>query len=71
MLVLSRKLREEIVVPECDLTVTILEVHGDRVSVGIRAPSRVRVYRREVWNRIAEELKAQAATGAAGTPAAR
>ncbi len=61
MLVLTRKLREEIVVPHCNLTLTILEVHGDKVSIGITAPSEVRVYRREVWNRILEEMKAQAA----------
>lgn len=61
MLVLTRKLREEIVVPHCNLTITVLEVHGDKVSIGITAPSEVRVYRREVWNRIVEEIKAQAA----------
>jgi carbon storage regulator len=61
MLVLTRKLREEIVVPNCSLTFTILEVHGDKVSIGISAPNEVRVYRREVWARILEEIKAQAA----------
>lgn len=71
MLVLTRKPREEIVVPECNLTFTILEVHGDKVSIGITAPQSVRVYRREVWVRITEELKAQAAqTAAVPTPAA-
>ena len=58
MLVLTRKLREEIVVPQCNLTFTILEVHGDKVSIGINAPYDVRVYRSEVWARIVEELKA-------------
>jgi carbon storage regulator len=52
MLVLTRKLREEIVVPGCDLVITILEVHGDKVSIGITAPRDVKVYRREVWRRI-------------------
>jgi len=64
MLVLTRKLREEIVVPQCNLTFTILEVHGDKVSIGITAPSEVRVYRREVWARILEEIKASQATKA-------
>jgi carbon storage regulator len=61
MLVLTRKTREEIVVPQCNLSFTILEVHGDKVSIGITAPHEVRVYRREVWARILEEVKALAA----------
>ena len=52
MLVLSRKMREEIVVPGCDLVITVLEVRGDKVSIGITAPRDVKVYRREVWRRI-------------------
>jgi carbon storage regulator len=58
-------MREEIVVPHCNLTITILEVHGDKVSIGISAPNDVRVYRREVWKRILAEMKAQAETTAA------
>jgi len=65
MLVLTRKLREEIVVPHCELTFTILEVHGDKVSIGITAPHDVRVYRREVWLRILDEIKEEQAQHAA------
>jgi len=52
MLVLSRKLGEEIVIPQLGLTFTILDVRGDRVRVGVAAPTDVRVFRREVWDRI-------------------
>lgn len=52
MLVLNRKVGEQIVVPQCGLTFTILEVQGDKVSVGITAPLEVKVHRREVWERI-------------------
>lgn len=48
MLVLSRKEGEQIVVPECQLTVTVFDIHGERVRLGISAPSEVRVYRGEV-----------------------
>jgi carbon storage regulator len=52
MLVLSRKPGEEIVVPGCDLVFTILEVRGDKVRLGISAPTEVHIYRREIWERI-------------------
>jgi carbon storage regulator CsrA len=51
MLVLSRKVKEELVVPQCQLTVTVLEISGSRVRLGISAPAGVAVHRREVWQR--------------------
>ena len=56
MLVLGRKVNEEIVLPNQGVVFSILEVRGDRVKVGISAPDNVQVYRREVWNRIELEL---------------
>ena len=55
MLVLSRKTGQMIVVPNCDLTFTVLGVRGDYVRVGISAPRDIGVYRQEVWGRINEE----------------
>lgn len=52
MLVLSRKEGEQIVVPECRLTVTVFDIHGERVRLGISAPSEVRVYRAEALHPI-------------------
>jgi len=52
MLVLSRKVGEEIVAPQLGLVFTILEVRGDKVKVGITAPPDVQIHRREVWTRI-------------------
>ena len=49
MLVLSRMVGQEIVVPDCSLIFSILEVRGNRIRLGITAPAEVRVYRREVW----------------------
>ena len=51
MLVLSRKLGESIRIPDCGLTLTVLEVRGKTVRLGIAAPAEVAVYREEVWRR--------------------
>jgi carbon storage regulator len=52
MLVLSRKCGEQIVLPEQDIVVTVLEVRGEQVRLGISAPDAVRIYRQEIWARI-------------------
>jgi carbon storage regulator len=49
MLVLTRKPGERIVVPDLDITITILELHGNHVRVGIDAPREIAVHRAEVW----------------------
>jgi carbon storage regulator len=52
MLVITRKVGEEIVIPSCGVVLALLDVRGDRVRIGIAAPPEVRVYRKEVWERI-------------------
>jgi carbon storage regulator len=51
MLVLSRKIGEKVVVPGCELTLTVLGVQGNRVRLGITAPPEVTVLREEVSRR--------------------
>jgi carbon storage regulator len=51
MLVLSRRVGESIVVGD-DVTVTVLEVRGDVVRIGIDAPRSVRVHRAELLREI-------------------
>lgn len=53
MLVLSRKKNESIVI-DGKVTVTIVEVRGDKVRLGIKAPSDVTVHRLEVVEAIAK-----------------
>jgi len=53
MLVLSRKRGEEVVIAE-NITVTVLEVHHDRVKLGFRGPAEVPIHRREVYDRVLE-----------------
>jgi carbon storage regulator len=55
MLVLSRKVGERIVIPECNLGITVVAIEGNRVRLGLSAPPEVAVYREEVWFQIVEE----------------
>ena len=55
MLVLSRKVGERIVIPECNLGITVVAIEGNRVRLGLSAPPDVAVYREEVWFQIEEE----------------
>ena len=60
MLVLTRKVGESIVIGE-GITVTIVDVKGDTVRVGVDAPREVKVQRSEVLEQIARETAAAAA----------
>ncbi len=51
MLVLSRKKNESIVINN-DITVTVVEIRGDKVRLGIVAPKEVPVHRQEVYEAI-------------------
>ena len=59
MLILSRKVDEQIKIGE-NITITIIEVRGDQVKVGVEAPKSVKVFRQEVFNEIQKENKAAA-----------
>lgn len=52
MLVLSRKVGQQISIPPFDILVTVLEVTGRRVRLGIAAPEKFSVVRQELLNRI-------------------
>jgi carbon storage regulator len=52
MLVLRRKLGERIVVPNCDVTITIVAIEGNIVRLGVEAPESIPIHREEVWRRI-------------------
>jgi len=51
MLVLSRKTNESIVIGE-NIVVTVVDIRGDKIRLGIEAPKHVSVHRREVYERI-------------------
>ncbi len=59
MLILSRKVNEKIMIGE-DISLTIIEIRGDQVKVGVEAPKSVKVFRQEVYEAIQNENRAAA-----------
>ncbi len=57
MLVLSRKKDESIIIND-HIRVTVVEIRGDKVRLGIDAPKEVTVHRREVYEAIQNQLRA-------------
>lgn len=55
-LVLSRKKEESIIIGD-RITITVIEIRGDKVRLAIDAPSDVSVHRQEVWEAIKREEK--------------
>ncbi|MBR1640527.1 MAG: carbon storage regulator CsrA [Treponema sp.] len=62
MLILSRKIDEKIKIGD-EITITIIDVHGDQVKIGVEAPKNVKVFRQEVFDAIQTENKAAVASG--------
>lgn len=61
MLALSRKVNESIIIGN-DIEVTVLEIKGDQVKIGINAPKTVPIYRKEIYLQILESNKEAAST---------
>ncbi len=57
MLILSRKVNEKIMIGD-DVSISIIEIRGDQVRIGVDAPKHVKVFRREVFDAIEAENKA-------------
>ena len=65
MLVVTRKLGERILVPHCELEVTIVAIRGKTVRLGITAPAEIRVYREELWPCVGEPPSSEAGRASA------
>jgi carbon storage regulator len=61
MLVLSRQRDEKIMIGN-DVVITIVDIRGDRVRVGIDAPTEIPVHRREVYEAIKSENRRSGAS---------
>ena len=59
MLALTRKKGESLVLNN-DIEVTVLEIRGDQVKLGVKAPREAPVYRKEVYIQIQKENEAAA-----------
>jgi len=61
MLILARRIGESIMIGD-QVEISVVDIKGDQVKLGIKAPSQVKVYRREVYAAIQAENRAAAAT---------
>lgn len=57
MLILSRKKDESIIIDN-NIEISIVDIKGDHVKLGIKAPREVKVYRQEVYEAILKENEA-------------
>ncbi len=62
MLYLTRKIGESIIIND-DIELTVVDVRGKSIKLGLTFPSDVSVYRREIYERIQAEKAALAAAG--------
>jgi len=54
MLVLSRHINESIIIGD-EIEVTIVDIKGDQIRVGIKAPKHIKVHRKEIYEAIKRE----------------
>ena len=66
MLIITRRPGEKVMIGD-DVVVEVMEIVGNQVRIGVRAPRSVRVYREEIWLAVKEEN--EAAMSSAGIPA--
>lgn len=66
MLVLTRQADQSVMIGN-DIVVTVLEIRGDQVRLGIRAPRSIGVHREEVFAQLEEANRGAARVGAAPT----
>lgn len=68
MLVLSRQLDESIMIGD-DIVITLVDVRGDKIRLGIAAPPNVPIHRQEVYEAIQRENMQAALAEPAAAPA--
>ena len=67
MLVLTRKVNQSIVIGD-GIEVVVLEVRGEQVRIGIKAPRDVAVHRKEIYEQILEENVTASGTDMSDVP---
>jgi len=70
MLVLSRRPGESLMIGD-DVTITVVEIRGDQIRIGIDAPRSVKVYREEIYRQVVAENAAAVASSDPGSPLLR
>ncbi len=59
MLVLSRRIGEQVVLPSCGVTIAVVKIAGNKVRLAVEAPAETSVHRQEVWDRISDHRGTQ------------
>ncbi len=54
MLVLARRLNESIIIGD-EIEVVVIDIKGDQVKLGIKAPKKISVHRKEIYEEIQQE----------------
>jgi len=60
MLILSRRKDESVIIDDA-IEISVVDIRGDQVKLGIKAPRSVKIYRNEVFQAIQAENRAAAA----------
>ncbi|MBI3090172.1 MAG: carbon storage regulator CsrA [Candidatus Tectomicrobia bacterium] len=68
MLILTRRVGERIRIGD-EITMTVLDIRGGNIRLGIEAPPHVKVHREEIYERIQEENRLAAASSSLGLDA--
>ena len=58
MLVITRKINESITIGD-NITVTVLDIEGDRIKIGIDAPRELIILRQEIFQAVQDQVKIQ------------
>ena len=69
MLILTRKLGERITIGN-DITITLLEIKGSQIKLGIEAPQSISIHRQEIYERIRKENLSSSAASTSDLSAA-
>ena len=70
MLVITRKAGERICLGD-EVTITVIEISGSAVRIGIEAPAEIPIYRHEIWAAVKAENRAAAQTSISDLPTSK
>ncbi len=61
MLVLTRSEGQRLIINDGEILIDVLEIRGNQVRLGVKAPKNITIHREEVYNRIQAEVESKIA----------